>query len=463
VRALSEVDQESTAQVDLQSMLGSLTTGSNPDPMAALGRIEPDATAQVDLGVLMAGVMATRGASDAAAQSDATAQVDLQTLMAGAMAAGGGALLPGACVGRYQIDALLGKGGMGQVWKAHDTELGRVVALKQLSDKMAQDPDARHVFTEEARALAQANHPNVVSVYDVIAQPTGLTLIMEFVDGEGLDEVIRREGRRIPLRRAAELGVQVLAALHHIHSQGLIHRDVKPGNVLVDRHGVARIMDFGLARDATRMRLQGTLVRGTPWYMAPEQIQGQQLTTATDIYAFGITFFELLTGELPFDREDTGLERLEQTPVRARIYRPEIPQGLDSLIHRCLAASPRERPSALELTRGLLPFISARCDYLPPCILPGWHLPEEETLEGASIPPAAMPYLSAPLTQPELPVVLPSARELHATLPQPPEKLEVVHLNEGGARPSALILLAVAGAMLCIGAAVGIVVVRYLF
>ena len=225
---------------------------------------------------------------------------------------------------------------------ARDVELDRLVALKRLADNLSRDEDLRRRFLREARLAARLNHPNVVRVFDV-GVDDGLPFIaMEYVEGETLAELLARRGR-VPAAEAAGLGVQMCAGLAAVHGAGLVHRDVKPQNLLLGREGALKLGDFGIAlgEEGTRLTLAGTVL-GTVGYLAPEQARGEQVTAAADIYAVGAVLHELLTGRLP----------ARDAPLRL----PGVPPELAAIVTDCLAERPADRPSsAAALARRLAP------------------------------------------------------------------------------------------------------------
>jgi serine/threonine protein kinase len=234
--------------------------------------------------------------------------------------------------GRYQIERPLGHGAMAVVDLARDLELGRPVALKRLAENLARDAEIRPRFLREARLAARLSHPNVVRVYDVGEWDGRPFIAMEHVDGESLAELLARRGR-VPADEAAALGAQAARALAAAHDAGLVHRDVKPHNLLLDRDGTLKLGDFGIAfgLEGTKLTVAGTVL-GTAAYLAPEQARGERVTAAADVYALGVVLVELLTGR----------------PART------APTGhLAGVLTRCLAADPEQRPTAAELARDL--------------------------------------------------------------------------------------------------------------
>jgi eukaryotic-like serine/threonine-protein kinase len=253
--------------------------------------------------------------------------------------------------GRYRVERPLGHGAMSTVDLAFDVELDREVALKRLAENLARDDDLRARFQREARLAARLAHPNVVRIYDVGEDDEGRPFIaMEYVAGETLADLLARRGP-LPPSEVADLGVQACRALAAAHQAGLVHRDVKPQNLLLRSDGVLKLGDFGVAfgLEGTRLTMVGTIL-GTAAYFAPEQARGEEVTAAADIYGVGAVLYELLTGRPP--RNPTTLAEL------ANATAIPVPQGappeLARIVMHCLAANPADRPaSAAELAGDL--------------------------------------------------------------------------------------------------------------
>lgn len=209
----------------------------------------------------------------------------------------------GLVMGRYRLEERLGLGGSAEVWRGVDERLGRPVAIKLLHPHLLPDEAARARFEREARAAAGLSHPGIVAVYDVEATDEGAAIVLELVEGEALSDRLAREGP-LPPAEAARIAVELAEALQHAHERGVVHRDVKPGNVLIDAKGRARLVDFGIARvleaESARVTTAGEIT-GTLRYLAPEQLAGGKPTAAADIYALGIVLFEMLAGRPAFD------------------------------------------------------------------------------------------------------------------------------------------------------------------
>jgi serine/threonine-protein kinase len=226
-----------------------------------------------------------------------------------------GRFLPGALLAdRYRIIALLGRGGMGEVYRASDLKLGQPVALKFLPEAAGADPAALARFHNEVRTARQVSHPNVCRVYDIGDIDGQPFLSMEYVDGEDLASLLLRVGR-VPHDRAVVMARQLCAGLAAAHDKGVLHRDLKPANVMVDRRGQTSITDFGLAGLADQIK-GGEIHHGTPAYMAPEQCAGKEVTIRSDIYGLGMVLYELFTGKRAFDAET--LAGMTRAPRRRR-------------------------------------------------------------------------------------------------------------------------------------------------
>src|SRR5437868_8043806 len=206
---------------------------------------------------------------------------------------------------RYELEELVGTGGMSSVFRAHDRVLDRRVALKLLHQHYSTDDEYVQRFLREARTVASLSHPNIVTVIDRGDHEGRQFIVFEYVDGENLKRLIERNGPA-PVERALELGIQIARGLVCAHERGLIHRDVKPQNVLLNGDGQAKVTDFGIAReiDVKRGMTQTGTVLGTSDYISPEQAQGQQVSEQTDVYSLGVVLYELLTNEVPFTADN---------------------------------------------------------------------------------------------------------------------------------------------------------------
>ena len=268
-------------------------------------------------------------------------------------------LARGALLGPYRVDAEIGAGGMGQVFRATDTRLGRAVAIKVLPEHRWSDPQLRHRFEREARALSSLSHPNLCSLYDIgeLAQSGGSIpyLVMEFLEGETLRDRIDNGGR-IGMRKALMWAAQIAHGLAAAHQKGVIHRDLKPENVFITQGELLKILDFGLALTepsgtdtSTLVRTQPGMVMGTAHYMSPEQVRGIALDARSDIFTLGIVLFEMLTGEVPFHArspvETMNAIVIDEPPDIGALVSP-IPEAVEELVWRCLEKDPARRFSS---------------------------------------------------------------------------------------------------------------------
>jgi tRNA A-37 threonylcarbamoyl transferase component Bud32 len=245
--------------------------------------------------------------------------------------------------GRYEILEEIGRGGMGIVYKARDKRLDRIVALKRLPDTLESEPRYVEMLLREARSAARLNHRNIVTVYDVDHENNGWFITMEFLEGSTLAATLKQH-RRIAPRSVVWLGEQIVAGLGYAHERGIVHRDVKPANLIVTRDRTLKLMDFGVAKILEEARRRRTLIGGTPAYMAPEQAAGEAVDGRTDLYALGATFFELLTGKVPFGRGEHRAPEAEAPDPRA--VANGIPDALAELILAMLRVRPDERPAS---------------------------------------------------------------------------------------------------------------------
>jgi eukaryotic-like serine/threonine-protein kinase len=257
--------------------------------------------------------------------------------------------------GRYRCERVLGEGGMASVYLARDAELERLVALKLLARELAGDDEFRERFLREARLAARLLHPNIVQVFDAGEDEGRPYIVMEYVEGETLAELLARR-EKLPAAEAVAL-VQLCAGLEHAHEHMLVHRDVKPANLLIRGDGVVKIADFGIvhAAESTRLTQVGTVL-GTAAYLSPEQAAGESVTAKADLYSLGVVLYEALTGRLPYQltslAELPTLQQRGATPVRD--LEPAVPPAVEDAVMGCLARNPEYRPaSAAELARRL--------------------------------------------------------------------------------------------------------------
>ena len=247
----------------------------------------------------------------------------------------------------YHIDAELGRGGMGVVYRASDTRLGRAVAIKMLTAEATTDADRIRRFVQEARSASALNHPNIVTIYDIEEADGSTFIAMELVEGTTLDRM--RAGGQLPVVKALDLGTQIASALEAAHAGGIIHRDIKPANVIVTPDGRAKVLDFGLAKLFERPPNQDTmtayatrpgLIMGTPAYMSPEQAEGRTVDARSDIFSLGAVLYEMLAGRRPFaGNSDLGVitSILRDQPPPVRTLRADVPPSVQAIVDRCLA------------------------------------------------------------------------------------------------------------------------------
>jgi serine/threonine protein kinase/predicted ATPase len=286
-----------------------------------------------------------------------------ETLAASLLAHDRTELAPGACIGSYRIEALLGAGGMGAVYRADDSRLHRKVALKLLPARLMRDADRVRRFDQEARVVSALNHPNIVTIHEIGEAPEGRFIVTELVHGRTVGTMI---GEPVSFEVLARLGRQMAETLAVAHAEGIIHRDIKPDNIMVRDDGYVKVLDFGLARlvpaspvqadDETAKRTNPGTVLGTMRYMSPEQARGDEVTSATDIFSLGLVLYELVTGKHPFNA-DSPIGMLEamlsQPPLPLTRINPEVPASLDVLLLQMLQKSPGLRPVATDVERTL--------------------------------------------------------------------------------------------------------------
>jgi beta-lactam-binding protein with PASTA domain/tRNA A-37 threonylcarbamoyl transferase component Bud32 len=254
--------------------------------------------------------------------------------------------------GRYELDGIVGRGGMAEVFRARDIRLDRIVAVKTLRDDLARDQTFQARFRREAQSAASLNHPSIVAVYDTGEDMVGPTpvpyIVMEYVDGRTLRDLLRDDRRLLP-ERALEITDGVLRALDYSHRNGIVHRDIKPGNVMLTRTGDVKVMDFGIARavsDAQATMTQTAQVIGTAQYLSPEQARGERVDARSDLYSTGCLLYELLTGRPPFTGDSPvaiAYQHVRENPVPPSRVDPEIPGWADSIVLKAMAKDPGDR------------------------------------------------------------------------------------------------------------------------
>src|SRR5215467_1098004 len=285
-------------------------------------------------------------------------------------------LPPGTRLGEYEVQSLLGAGGMGEVYRARDPRLRRDVAIKVLPSLVSDDPDRLRRFEQEARAAAALNHPHICTVHDVGDYHGQPFFVMELLEGQPLNE--RIAGKPIPISELVDLAVQTCDALRAAHDKGIIHRDIKPANIFLSTNGQIKILDFGLAKLVEERHSAGSAdmseteviagsvpgtrwgLLGTPAYLAPEQARGEKVDARTDIFSFGLVMYEMATGQRAFRGQTSGdliNAILHETPVTPSTLNPAVPARLEAIILRALEKTPSARyQSAPDLLHDLIEF-----------------------------------------------------------------------------------------------------------
>ncbi len=252
----------------------------------------------------------------------------------------------------YRIEKLIGEGGMGNVYLAVHTHIGRKVAIKALNPNLAKNPELKERFKNEASTLSQLHHPNIVSLFDYVETDLGIFLVMEYVEGKPLDEYIQTVTGPIPEDKVIPMFAQILDGVSYAHQRNVIHRDIKPSNIIITADGKAKILDFGIAKimSDTNHKLTKTGTKlGTVLFMSPEQVKGAELDKRTDIYSLGITLFQAITGKSPYDDQSSEYEvykRIVEEPLPdARQFYVGVSPRLEEIIKKATAKNPEDRYS----------------------------------------------------------------------------------------------------------------------
>lgn len=266
----------------------------------------------------------------------------------------------GTCLDdRYEIVEVIGAGGMAVVYKAIDQRLNRFVAVKILRDELARDEEFRARFQIEAQAVAMLSHPNIVSVYDVSHTAGVEYIVMELIEGVTLMQYMQKKGA-LSWKEAAHFSTQIAKALEHAHSKGIVHRDIKPQNIMILRDGTIKVADFGIAALESAQEQRSDQTVGSVHYIAPEQARGETPDTRSDIYSLGVVMYEMLTGQMPYDgetAEQIALKHIAGVAVPPRQLNAEIPEELERIALKAMNADIRERyQSASELLTDLEEF-----------------------------------------------------------------------------------------------------------
>ncbi|MGW5467515.1 protein kinase domain-containing protein [Streptomyces chartreusis] len=337
----------------------------------------------------------------------------------GAQGTGAGRALAG---GRYQLRDLLGQGGMAAVHLAYDSVLDRQVAVKTLHTELGREQAFRERFRREAQAVAKLTHTNIVSVFDTGEDTVdGMTtpyIVMEYIEGRPLSSVFDEDVRQlgaVPADKALKITADVLAALEISHEMGLVHRDIKPGNVMLNKRGVVKVMDFGIARamqsGVTSMTQTGMVV-GTPQYLSPEQALGRAVDARSDLYSVGIMLFQLVTGRLPFDADSPlaiAYAHVQEEPVAPSSINRALPPAVDALVARALKKNPNERFPSAEAMRDECLRVAASFQAAPPSIVPGANTQSGQGVGASVFPPVGQtPPPGGPVQTPYQPTPPPN-------------------------------------------------------
>ena len=289
---------------------------------------------------------------------DLPGTVDKEAPGGAGASAGGERFAPGNMIlDRYRIVGLIGRGGMGDVYRADDLTLGQPVALKFLSEKQAWSEELRKRFLEEVRLARDVSHPSICRVFDVGEVDGQIFLTMEYVDGEDLTSLLLRVGR-LPSEKAIEIARQLCAGLAAVHERGIVHRDLKPGNVMIDGRGAVKIADFGLAGVLEAGDESTGEIIGTPAYMAPELTEGKNPSVESDIYALGLVLYEIFTGHPAFTgktHNEYFQAHREEAPKSPSSYVTDLDPAIEEVLDRCLEKNPALRPASALAVSGALP------------------------------------------------------------------------------------------------------------
>ena len=290
-------------------------------------------------------------------------------------------------IGKYEVEEYLG-GGMSRVYRAKDSILGRRVALKILAESVASDPEAKARFLQEARLASSIAHENIIAVYDFGEEEGRPFMVMEFLEGESLRDAIEKQ-RTGDFARRMQIALQVGRAIGHIHLKKIIHRDIKPENIHLDPLGRAKLMDFGIAKPDGTGPANSEFTVGTPYYMSPEQVLGQDVTPQADVYSFGVLLYELLAGKKPIEAENSEkiFHKILYDPLNLEpLHEAAVAPAAIDLIRKCMAKPPAERPQGLGIVCGAI----------------------EETLRQGALQPRPAPSVAAvkPPSGDELPAFL---------------------------------------------------------
>jgi len=329
--------------------------------------------------------------------------------------------------GRFRLIQQIGSGGMAVIYKAQDLTLGRIVAIKILRPSLTTDPAFAARFRNEARSVANLQHPNIVTVYDFALHESPQYLVMEYIDGQDLKRVIKTEGQ-IAIERALNFAIQICAGIGFAHRAGIVHADIKPQNVLMTRDEIPKVTDFGIAQALSTAQAgeRQSVVWGSPHYFSPEQARGERPTPASDVYSIGVVMFEMLTGRTPFtgkDQRELAMAHLQAPVPMVSEVLPNVPNSLNQFIFKAMSKDPNQRyrtgdqfgnvlKSFQERERGSLASVSAG----PAATIPAQQAPPVQVPPG---PLYARPLDPVPTQRVDLAPVAPGTPNMGG-YPAPP-------------------------------------------
>ena len=320
--------------------------------------------------------------------------------------------------GRYEILEIIGTGGMAVVYKARCHRLNRLVAIKILKDEFARDEEFRRRFRAEGEAVAMLSHPNIVQVYDVSSSETADYIVMELIDGISLKQYMEKRGS-LNWKETLHFAMQIATGLEHAHSRSIVHRDIKPHNVMVLKNGSVKVMDFGIARVMTKSNTLTKEALGSVHYISPEQAKGSFTDNRSDIYSLGVVMYEMMTGRPPYDGESAvavAIQHINGGAVLPSVLNPNIPKALEQIIRKAMALELKDRySSASELLRDMEEF---RKD---PSIVFQYAQPEQPSRPPIPIPDPIRPVTDRPVQRRQ-----PVQQELPKRRPSQPREQELV-------------------------------------